>query len=117
MGDPSGRLSLLVPSLTKRPTWSSLMVTNVPMDLDLTMVESVLDAVKLVRLPRSSEDPPVDLLSVSTLLSSVLMVSTDMVLMRNRLVPWPVSTRSTTITLVVKLDAFHLFNPLYRIKL
>merc|ERR1712023_86827 len=84
--------------LIKRPTWFSLMVTHVLMDLDLTMVESVLDAVKLLRLRRSLEDPPVDLLFVSTLVNSVPHMSTDMDPMRNSMPPWHVLTRFTRTT-------------------
>merc|ERR1712023_46028 len=79
--------------LTKRLTWFSLMVTLVLMDLDLTMVELVLDAVRLLRLPRSLEDPPVDLLFVSTLVNSVPHMSTDMDPMRNNMPLLHVLTR------------------------
>merc|ERR1711916_357231 len=68
------------------------------MDLDLTMVELVLDAVRLLRLPRSLEDPPVDLLFVSTLVNSVPHMSTDMDPMRNSMPPWHVLTRFTRTT-------------------
>ena len=71
-----------------------LMVTHVLMDLDLTTVELVLDAARRLKLPKFLEDPPVDLSSVSTPANSAPHILQDMVLMKNKLLPQHVLTKS-----------------------